>query len=442
MNEQRAAKLRGKVEILPLDLVAPNPWNPNRVPEHVMEAIRYGFRTDGWLVSQALLVWATDEIETPQNLIIDGEHRWKCARDVGLHEGPMVRLYGLSLREAKALTVKLNQKRGDWSEDGVARVLAELATEGEVLAVDFGFAQTEIDALLALGAEGVNLPEPEPEPEPKTAGEDDDPGFFVPPEDPIARPGDLWILGEHRIACVDALVRASRRATLEGSAVDCVVTDPPYAIYGSSAGIGADIADDKMVRPFFENMARALGEHVRMFGHIYICCDWRSYAALWDGARRAGFSPKNCIVWDKHSAGLGSMYANTHEFIAFFAALPVDKAMRGDAQRGQRSVYKPNLIRYPRVTGKDRQHNAAKPVALFSDLIENSTDPGDLVFDPFLGSGTSILACEKTGRRCVGIDVEPKWCDVSIRRWEELTGHKAERRADALPVTDREGSTA
>lgn len=440
MHEQSVAKLRGKVEILPLDLVAPNPWNPNRVPEHVMESIRHGFRVDGWLVSQALLVWATDEIETEQNLIIDGEHRWKCARDVGLREGPMVRLYGLSLREAKALTIKLNQKRGDWSENDLARVLAELAAEGEILAIDYGFKPDEIDALLALGAEGVNLPDLEPEPEPPA--EDEDPEFFVSPDDPIAQPGDLWILGEHRIACIDSFVHASRRAALDGAAIDCVMTDPPYAIYGSSTGIGADIADDKMVRPFFEKLARLCSEHARMFGHVYICCDWRSYAALWDGARRAGLSPKNCIVWDKLSSGLGSMYANTHEFVAFFAALPVATAMKSTARRGQRQVHKANLVRYPRVMGKERQHNAAKPIQLFADLVENSTDAGDLVLDPFLGSGTAVLACEKIGRRCIGIDVEPKWVDVSIRRWEELTGRKAERRAGVLPVKDPEGAAS
>lgn len=398
-----------------------------------MASIRHGFREDGWLVSQALLVWATDEIATPRNVIIDGEHRWIAARDVGLREGPMVLLHGLTEREAKALTIKLDQKRGRFGEDALARLVAELAQDGTDLAVDLGFKSDEIDALIAAAADG---PDPVTTDEASTEanGEDEEPEFFVAPADPVTKAGDVWILGEHRIACIDTFVDAQRRALLEERAIDCVMTDPPYAIYGSSTGIGADIADDKMVRPFFEKLARTLVEHVRMFGHVYICCDWRSYAALWDGAKRAGLTPKNCIVWDKLSSGLGSMYANTHEFAAFFAALPVATAMKSTARRGQRQVHKPNLVRYPRVTGKDRQHNAAKPIALFSDLIENSTDHGELVLDPFLGSGTAILACEKIGRRCIGIDVEPKWCDVAVRRWEELTGRKAERRAGAIPV--------
>jgi DNA modification methylase len=400
-----------------------------------MASIRHGFREDGWLVSQALLVWATDEIATPRNLIIDGEHRWIAARDVGLHEGPMVLLHGLTEREAKALTIKLDQKRGTWRSDAdLGRVLADLAAEGEILPVDFGFESGEIDSLIAAATSAGELEITTDEAPPEATDEDEEPERFVSLADPITKPGDLWILGDHKIACVDTFHEEQRRALLEDALVDLVLTDPPFAIYGSSTGIAADIADDKMVRPFFEKLARICGEHVRMFAHVYVCCDWRSYAALWDGARRGGLTPKNCIVWDKLSCGLGSSYANTHEFVAFFAALPKERIMKRSSRVGQRQVHKLNLVRYPRVSGHERKHNAAKPVVLFAELIENSSDAGELVFDPFLGSGTTVIACEKTGRRCIGIDVEPKWCDVSVRRWEELTGRKAERRAGAIPV--------
>lgn len=152
--------LRGEVEVLPLNRVKPNPWNPNKVPEYVMEAIKAGYTTDGWLVSQALLVWETDEKGKQKRLIIDGEHRWHCALEVGMEEGPMVLLKGLTEAEAKALTVKLNQKRGDWDMAGLSKLLHELEpSHSDAMAVEFGFQQEELMRLLAVAAQPLELPE-------------------------------------------------------------------------------------------------------------------------------------------------------------------------------------------------------------------------------------------------------------------------------------------
>lgn len=151
-TEEKKAFLRGTVQILPLGNVKPNEWNPNVVPPHIMESIRSGFTTDGWLVSQALLVWGTDAAGTVRNLIIDGEHRYTAAMQVGLTEGPMVVVDGLTEVEAKALTVKMNQKRGTWDVDALTRLLADLPDLGEVstAAIDFGFSQDEMSALMTL----------------------------------------------------------------------------------------------------------------------------------------------------------------------------------------------------------------------------------------------------------------------------------------------------
>lgn len=155
VQEPTTAKLRGKVEILPLGSVQPNDWNANVVPEHVMESIRHGFHVDGWLVSQALLVWSTDETGAKRNLIIDGEHRWQAAQSVGLKEGPMVRLAGLTEVEAKALTVKLNQKRGDWDMDALAKLVQEIqfGLSDADLGLELGFSDEEAMRLVAMAAE-------------------------------------------------------------------------------------------------------------------------------------------------------------------------------------------------------------------------------------------------------------------------------------------------
>lgn len=140
-----AAFLRGTSTLRPLNSVKPNGWNPNRVPEHIMRSIEHGFRTDGWLVSQALLVWGTDETGARRDVIIDGEHRWTAAQAVGLAEGPMVVLDGIREAEAKALTVKLNQKRGAWDTLELGKLLAEIDFD----AISLGFDGTTLDALIA-----------------------------------------------------------------------------------------------------------------------------------------------------------------------------------------------------------------------------------------------------------------------------------------------------
>lgn len=269
---------------------------------------------------------------------------------------------------------------------------------------------------------------------------DSGPRDSIPPEDvipeppkvPITKRGDVWNLGEHVLICGDSFDAATRERVLDAGAVDLVVTDPPYAIYGSSTGIGADIADDRMVRPFFESVFRACENVVKPFGHIYLCCDWRSHSAIHESSRAVrgghyGIWPKNLIVWDK-GHGLGSMYAQTHEFVAFFAKQPTPKAMKStQKETGHRTVMKPNVFKHERAHGDDRQHNAAKPPALFRWLIENSSDKGERVVDFFGGSGTTIIAAEQTGRCATVFEVEPIHCDVTIARWERLTGGKARK---------------
>lgn len=241
--------------------------------------------------------------------------------------------------------------------------------------------------------------------------------------------GQVWRCGEHIVACGDTFVvtPAVVAEFVEGGEVAAVVMDPPYAIYGSSTGIGSDIADDRMVRPFFAqvfNTARAL---VREFGHVYAFTDWRSWSSVWEAVRGAGLTMKNCLVWDKGGGGMGSNYANAHEFCAFAHRLPPPRAMQSQQRTGIRPVHRPNIVRHGRVRGAERRHNAAKPVALLVDLVEASTDPGDFVVDLFCGSGSTLIACERAGRRCITTDVEPRWVAVTLRRWAEATGGTFER---------------
>ncbi len=210
-----------------------------------------------------------------------------------------------------------------------------------------------------------------------------------------------------------------------------MLTDPPYAIFGSASGVGADVADDKMVQPFFDALFVAVTERLKWIGHIYAFTDWRSWGALWHAMKRhAAIVPKNGLVWDK-GGGLGTNYMMGYELVLFAHKLePKKSAWVGVKEKEQpniRPVHKPNVFRVSRPTGKERLHNAAKPVALLEEFIGNSSDPGEIVWDPFCGSGSTMIAAEKSGRRALMGEVDVKNAQIAIERWQKLTGEKARK---------------
>lgn len=240
----------------------------------------------------------------------------------------------------------------------------------------------------------------------------------------LAHDGELWDLDGSRLLVGDSLRDENVRRVIAGLRIAAVLTDPPYAIYGSSTGVASDVADDKMIRPFFEAVWRIVHMVLPKFGHAYAFCDWRSWSALYEAGKRAEMSPKNMLVWDKGGGGLGSSYANTFELAAFFAKLPKQAAMKGDTETGQRTVNRPNILRFPKPAGDERLHNAAKNVDMLCELIANSTDDGDAVFDGFGGSGSTLIAAHKMGRRCAILEMEPKRADVILWRFEHVFGIK------------------
>lgn len=321
--------------------------------------------------------------------------------------------------EAFAIADNRTAERSTWNRDRLAAQLARAKANGFDTQRDLGFSKREVGSLIA-----------------RLRGTDETTDETVTPSEPRTQAGDLWAMGPHRLLCGDSFSDADRRRLLSGGSdrdpilVDLVLTDPPFAIYGSSTGIGRDIADDKMVRPFFESLFRAIHAHAREFAHVYVHCDWRSWASIWGAAQRAGIVPKNCLVWDKGHFGMGGMYGNAHEFVGFFAKLPPATTMISTERRGLRGVNgKANILRFPRVSGDEREHNAAKPVAMLEELILNSTDPGEAVLDLFGGSGSTLIAADRVERAAYVMEMEPKWCDVIVSRWERRSGAQAIRLA-------------
>lgn len=363
--------------------------------------------------------------------ILDGDAWYAAAERLQLQTVPVIDLSHFSEEDARAyaMAIKRLAEAGEWDWAAVKSEWDWLK-DTEFPDLDLtGFDSDERQKIRAkvahdeLGQTGGQ------------EGEDDQPEVT---KYPVTMVGDVWQLGPHRLACGNSFDPEHMTTLIEGDQVHLVATDPPYAVYGSATGIASDIADDKMVRPFFDSILKLAESVLPWFGHCYMFTDWRTYPAIYESIRTTPhMEPKNCIVWDKGGAGLGSNYANTHEWIAFCSKLPPQKAM-GTRASGQRSIHKPNVMRHNRVSGKEREHNAAKPVALMRDLIENSSGPGDVVLEPFCGSGTTLIAANQTERICLASEMEPKWCDVTILRFERLSGETATHAATGKTFAEME----
>lgn len=376
-------------------------------------------------------------LNTRTGELVSGHQRRDLALELGIDRVPVM-VVDLPEAEARALAIALNNPsaQGAWEPELLTARLEELATFDvlELTAFDpdelvaFGFPPETGDETEQVAFDAKRGRDPEPEDR---------------PDEPETQTGDVWELGAHRVVCADAFdldVRA-----LNDGPVDLVLTDPPFAIFGSSTGVASDVTDDRMVRPFFAAVARAAAAALDPHGHAYVHCDWRSWAALWEGFRAGGLAVRNMIVWDKGGAGLGSNYANTHELVAFAHYVPKASNTFDNRRNSEyRPVYASNVIREDRPRGDERHHNAAKPVPLLERLIANSTGAGPegavrageaiedpVVLDLFAGSGSTLIAAENLGAICIAVDVDPGWCDVTVRRWRALTGKKGRRRKGA-----------
>jgi DNA modification methylase len=260
----------------------------------------------------------------------------------------------------------------------------------------------------------------------------------------VSRSGDLWVLGRHRILCGDALNGCSYQTLLRDNRAAMIFTDPPYngAIAGHATGLGRiQHQDFKMASgemsesEFTEFLTQALAhlaEYSADGALHFICMDWRHMGELLAAGRRVYSELKNLCVWAKDNAGMGSLYRSQHELVFVFKS--GKGAHCNNVQLGQYGRYRSNVWQYPGVNSFSRNteegnqlklHPTVKPVALVADAIMDCTGRGDIVLDPFLGSGTTVIAGERTGRICYGIELDPVYVDTAVRRWQAFTGQTA-----------------
>lgn len=416
--------LRSAVAYLPLGSIVPDPNNPRLHSSAQIDAIARSIEAFGFnapiLVDRA-------------NRVIAGHGRYEAAKRLTLEDAPVIRLEHLSEQQAKAYMLADNKltDRSSWDDRKVAIVLKELSD----IALDFeieatGFEPPEIDLMIQ------SL-----EPDDESADSADN--FEAADGPTISHLDDLWALGSHRLLCGNALDSHAYGALLGGDKAAAVFTDPPYnvRVKGHVSGKGATkhrefpMASGELGQDAFQQfLTDAFGlmvSHSANGATFYACMDWRHDLEIGHAIRAVDCDCLNLCVWVKTNGGMGSLYRSRHELVFVFGKRGATRV--NNVQLGRHGRNRTNVWNYPgmnsfarsgRTRGLDL-HPTVKPIALVADAILDVTQRGDIVLDPFSGSGTTILAAERTGRLGYAIELDPGHIDTAILRWERMTGQKA-----------------
>jgi DNA modification methylase len=386
----------------PLGELIPYARNPRTHSDAQLAQIAASIREFGW--TNPVLVDGEDGI-------IAGHGRVLAARKLGLERVPVIELAHMSEAQKRAYVLADNQLalNAGWDEALLRLELADLSELGFDLGL-IGFAEGELERLLA-GEGKLGLTE-----------DDDAPEL---PEQAITRPGDLWIMGEHRLLCGDATVMADIERVLEGRLADMTFTDPPYNVdYGSSAkdklrGNKRKILNDDLGSSFEAFLRDACANILSVTkGAAYVCMSSSELHTLQKAFTAAGGKWSTFVIWAKHTFTLGrSDYQRQYEPILYGWPSGQDRYWCGARDQGD--------VWFVDKPAKNDLHPTMKPVALVERAIRNSSKSRDVVLDPFGGSGSTLIACAKAGRQARLVELDPKYCDVILRRWQEWTGEVA-----------------
>src|SRR5262245_40642547 len=364
--------------------------------------------------------------------ILAGHGRVAAAQILKLESVPTVRLSHLSEADKRAYVIADNRlaEKAGWDRSLLAIELQSLIDIGFEVELT-GFETAEIDLLLDEALEAGGL----------TPATDDD----VPDKRngaPISRPGDLWILGHHRLLCGDARDPDCYARLLAGENADLVFTDPPYnvPVNGHVCGLGRvrhrefAMASGEMSEPAFTQFLAttlSLAVNASRDGALhFVCMDWRHLFELFSASRPLYDDVLNLCVWNKSNGGMGSFYRSKHELVAVFKVGTAPHI--NNVELGRHGRNRSNVWDYPGVNtfkagrlDELASHPTVKPVALVADVLKDASRRADLVLDPFAGSGTTIIAAEKTGRMAHALEIDPAYADVIVQRWQSYTGKRA-----------------
>ena len=368
------------------------------------------------------------------NRIIAGHGRVEAAKLLGIEQVPTIRLESLSEEQIRAFVISDNKlaDNAGWDKSILAIELQHLLTLDHA---DFdvtitGFEVAEIDVILEDAKTSSDIDEEDIEP--------------TLDEEPVTNPGDLWLLGKHRIVCGNSLHDETYKALMGNRRAAAVFSDPPFnvKIDGHATGNGAirhrefAMASGEMSEAefvvFLNNSLRLLAQYSANNSIHYICMDWRHAGELIAAGKQNYDEFLNLCVWVKDNGGMGSFYRSQQELVLVFRK--GKGPHRNNIQLGRFGRNRTNVWRYPGIHTLSRQsgegnllalHPTVKPVAMVADAILDCTARGEIVLDAFLGSGTTLMAAERVGRICCGIEIGPAYVDVAIRRWQNHTGEPA-----------------
>jgi DNA modification methylase len=436
-KNQRSAKFQSvqrgglpptaQVECVPIETIKLNPKNARTHSRLQRRRIAASIRKFGFV--NPIIV---DE----NGMVLAGHGRLYAAQEEGLTHVPVICLNHLTPLQKRAYLIADNKiaEQAGWDRQMLAVELGELVELLPFEEMDIsitGFEVAEFDLLRADMASPAN-----------------EPADKVPalPTNPTTRPADLWCLGSNHLLCGDAQSAASFTKLMGGVSAAAVFCDPPYNVpsrliggrgkiqhadFAFASGEMSKVEYRAFLRRTLRNAIRSSSDGALHF----VCIDWRHVADLIAVAEELYGGMVNLVVWNKSNAGQGSLYRSQHELIGVFRV--GEASHRNNIQLGRFGRNRSNVWTYAGVNtfGRGRMealsaHPTVKPIALVADALLDCTAPGDVVLDQFVGSGTTILAAEKTGRIAYGIEYEPGYVDVAIQRWQALTKRDAVLQGD------------
>src|SRR5215472_5568583 len=425
-SAMRSASQPMAIEPMPVAGLRTHPGNPRTHSKKQVRQIADSIRRFGF--TNPVLIG-------DDGSIIAGHGRVEAAKLIGLDSVPTVRLAHLNAAQRRAYVLADNKLalNAGWDRELLAIELQGLVD------IDFdveltGFSSTEIDLVLDEAGEGS--------PNDPTDVEDEIPLSTNDPATAITRTGDVWCLGRHRLICGDARDRVVFDLVMGRERADLIFTDPPYnvPIDGHVTGLGR-IRHREFAMGVGEMSAEAFTSFLRLtLGHAaalarngsiaFVCMDWRHMGELLKAGQAVFFELKNLCVWNKTNGGMGTFYRNKHELVFMFkigTAAHTNTFGLGDSGRYRTNVWDYAGINTLRAGRSDdlAMHPTVKPVALVAKAIKDCSRRGEIVLDPFGGSGTTLIAAEKTGRLARLIEFDPAYCDTILRRYERVTGKQA-----------------
>lgn len=411
-----------KVSLSPVEMLKPH---PNNARKHRRAQI------SGIAESIGAFQFNTPIVIDGKNQILKGHGTLEAAKYLGYQRVPTIKIEHLTDAQARAYMLADNKlcDRSSWDEPKLALELQELSD----LAQDFditatGFEHPEID----LRIQSLD-----------TDDKDADDDFDTSKKQPVVCLGDLWSLENHKICCGDSRQGDCYSNLLGDQTASAVFTDPPYNVpINGHVRVKSDhghrefleCSGEKSASEFEEFLSvtfKHMAKWTAAGGIIYSCMDWRHTEAIQVAGRDSNLKLLNLCVWVKTNGGMGSFYRSQHELVFVFGngnSPHINNIQLGRFGRNRSNVWHcAGANSFSRSRGYDDfdSHPTVKPVRLVAEALTDSTHRGDLILDPFLGSGSTLIAAERTGRKCFGIELDPAHVETAINRWQMLTKKKA-----------------